>query len=85
LIERSAALGEETRSNTQGTYSSSALKDIKINKDFHTAQPLIIPLSTHGVVDVEGLQIPERELMGHAFMNSISTNEQYNPQNNITE
>jgi hypothetical protein len=84
LIERSAAFGEETRSNTQGTYSSSE-KEIKINKDFHTAQPLIIPLSTHGVVDVEGLQIPERELMGHAFMNSISTNEQYNPQNNITE
>jgi len=25
----------------------------------------------HGVVDVDGLQIPERELMGHALMNSI--------------
>jgi len=30
----------------------------------------------HGVVDVDGLQIPDRELMAHALLNSMtSTNE----------
>jgi hypothetical protein len=42
-------------------------------------------LSTHGVVDVEGLQIPDRELMGHALMNSTTTNNGNTDQSDITE
>ena len=38
-----------------------------------TVDPCIIPLNTHGVVDVEGLTIPERELMAHALLNSIAS------------
>lgn len=34
-------------------------------------EPSIIPMNVSGVVDVDGLQIPDRQLMGHAFMNSI--------------
>jgi len=34
--------------------------------------PSIIPISVHGVVDVDGLQISEKQLMGHALMNSIT-------------
>jgi hypothetical protein len=36
-------------------------------------------------VDVEGLQIPERELMGHALLNSISDNVCSDGQTDITE
>lgn len=34
--------------------------------------PSIIPLNVHRVVDIEGVGISERELMGHAFINSIT-------------
>ena len=36
-----------------------------------SGDPTIIPISMHRVVDVDGLQIPEGLLMGHALMNSI--------------
>ena len=34
--------------------------------------PSIIPLSLHGVVDVDGSNISDGELMSHAFLNSIT-------------
>ncbi len=38
----------------------------------------------HGVVDVDGLQIPESQLMGHALMNSIE-NGNNDQQDDVTE
>ena len=43
----------------------------------------IILLSVHGIVDMEGLQILDRELMGHAMVNSIAEN--LDQQADITE
>jgi len=50
-----------------------------------TVDPCIIPLNTHGVVDVEGLTIPERELMAHALLNSIASTDNSNAQVDIAE
>ena len=36
-------------------------------------------------MDVEGLQIPDNELMGHALMNNITPNNQSDRQGDITE
>lgn len=47
--------------------------------------PLIIPISAHGVIDIEGLQIPERELMAHALVNSISDGNGLKPDEDVTE
>ena len=32
----------------------------------------MIPFNIHGVVDVDGVGISDRDLMGHAFINSIA-------------
>jgi hypothetical protein len=50
-----------------------------------TGNPSIILINIHGVVDVEGVGIPERELMGHVLINSIATINKDCPQPDLLE
>jgi hypothetical protein len=47
--------------------------------------PCIIPLIVQGVVDVDGAGIPERELMGHAFVNSTGPTDNQRGEIDVTE
>jgi len=45
----------------------------------------MISLNIHGVINIEGVGISDKELISHAFINSIAKHNQTDEQADITE